>query len=677
MQKIDLHIHTVSSSQDREFFFSEEKLQQYINEVGLNCIAVTNHNLFDKKQFEHIRATSDIVVLPGIEVDVEKCHLLVIADGNDLADFDTKCAEIQSKWTSSGKSLSFEDFSRIWSDLSQYILIPHYEKNPKISPEVLEKFGDHITSGEVSNPKRFVSCVDDVEKLVPLFFSDCRVDANLNPLPTRQTYIDCDEVSFGTLREVFRDKRKVALTEDEGNRLFQIFSDGQQLSTGLNVILGDRSSGKSHTLQRICDWFGDDNVKYIRQFDLVARNEAEDEQKFKDLLSQSSSVFTKNYLSDLQRVVEDILDVDLKSDLQSVEAYVASLLKYAQETTKHDAFSKAKIYREYPFNNKDLNGLVDLIESTDHLLSNKEYREIIDKHIDVSDIRALYVELMTTYCQQYALNAKRSWVNALVQDVKTKLQTKSSAPNVTDVDLIKVVLNQKKVARFNQIVEEARRPHTPLRQDVRGFEIVAKVRPFSGAGELKEVSRSKKGFSDAFAKYDKPYEFLNELRKIGDPVKAAAYSEYLVKVEYKILNRHGFEASGGERSEFFLLETIQEAEGAEILLIDEPESSFDNHFLKADVNELIKAMSKKMPVVIVTHNNTVGVSIKPDYLICTRKEISGRDVSWRIYSGYPTSKQLISTDGLTLPTRDVLLGNLEAGVEAYEHRGKTYENLKN
>jgi len=677
MQKIDLHIHTVSSSQDRDFLFSEKKLQQYINEVGLNCIAITNHNLFDKKQFEHIRAMSDIVVLPGIEVDVEKCHVLVIADGNNLDDFDTKCAEIQSMWAATEKSLSFEGFEKIWCDLSQYILIPHYEKNPRISPEALRKFGDHITSGEVSNPKRFVSCINDAEKLVPLFFSDCRVEANLDPLPTRQTYIDCDDVAFGSLREVFRDKGKVSLTEAEGNRLFQIFPDGQHLSTGLNVVLGDRSSGKSHTLQRICDWFGEDNVEYIRQFDLVARDEAEDEKNFKDFLSHSTSIFAKDYLSDLQRVVEDILDVDLEADLQSVETYVTSLLQYAQETTKHDTFSKAKIYSEELFTNKKLHGLIELIESTDHLLSNKEYRKIIDKHLEVSDIRALYVELMTTYCRQHEVNSKRSWVNALVQDVKVKLRTKSSAPSVTDVDLLNVVLNQKKVARFEQIVELARRPRTPLRKDRRNFEIVAKVGPFSRAGELKEVSRSNKAFSTAFSKYDKPYEFLNELRKIGDPVIAAEYSKFLVKVEYQILNRHGFKASGGERSEFFLLEKIEGADGAEILLIDEPESSFDNHFLKADVNELIKAMSQKMPVVIVTHNNTVGVSIMPDYLICTRKEISGTDVSWRIYSGYPTSKQLLSTDGLELPTRGVLLGNLEAGLEAYEHRGKTYENLKN
>jgi len=44
---------------------------------------------------------------------------------------------------------------------------------------------------------------------------------------------------------------KVVLSETDGNRLFQIFDDGQKLSTGLNVLLGERSSGKSFTLNRI------------------------------------------------------------------------------------------------------------------------------------------------------------------------------------------------------------------------------------------------------------------------------------------------------------------------------------------------------------------------------------------------------------------------------------------
>lgn len=83
-----------------------------------------------------------------------------------------------------------------------------------------------------------------------------------------------------------------------------------------------------------------------------------------------------------------------------------------------------------------------------------------------------------------------------------------------------------------------------------------------------------------------------------------------------------------------------------------------------------------MPVVVVTHNNTVGVSIRPDYILYTQKAVEGTEIKWRIFSGAPTSKRLISADGLELQTRDILLGNLEAGVKAYEERSATYEDLK-
>lgn len=677
MKKIDLHIHTKSSRQDRDFVFSQEKLEQYVTDAELDCIAITNHNLFDLSQFKTIESSLDILVLPGIEVDVERCHILVLSNGQNLELFSEQCSEVEESWIANQNPLSYERFTDIFPDLSQYILIPHYLKDPKITPEVVEKFGRHIYCGEVSSPKKFMSCQNDDAMLTPLFFSDCRVSEELNPLPTKQTYVDCEDLSFGGLRELLRDKRKVSLSAIDENRFFQIFPDGQKLSTGLNVILGDRSSGKSHTLQRICDWFGEENTRYIRQFDLVARNEAEDERKFRDFLSERTSLFSNDYLADLQRAVEDMLDIDLKSDTDSVERYVSSLLEYARETSRHDAYSRAKIYSEDSHTKKDLRGLTKLISSTKQLVSNVEYRSVIDRHIDHSNLKELYIDLMKTYSVQEELNGKKEWVNSIIHDVKLKLQRKSSATNVADVDLLRVAFNRKAVTKFEELVRVARKPKTPHRKRKGGFEIVAQVGPFTAARELKDLSRSTRAFSAAYQSYDAPYLFLNELRKIGDPVVAADFSKFLVKIDYKILNRDGFPASGGERSEFFLLDRIEGASGADILLIDEPESSFDNHFLREEVNEIIKEISRTMPVVIVTHNATVGASIHADYLIYTRKEMIGTDFKWRLYSGSPTNKNLKSTDGATLPTRDILLGNLEAGAEAYEQRSATYENLRN
>ena len=167
------------------------------------------------------------------------------------------------------------------------------------------------------------------------------------------------------------------------------------ISTGLNVVLGDRSSGKSYTLEKVKAQFP--KAYHIRQFELVARDEAEDEVKFNTYLSQKQGLFSKEYLSSLQAVIEDVVDIDLESDDREVEDYVATLLAFARETEKHDAFSKAKIYSEDVFSERDQKGLKTLINSTKNLVSNVEFADIIGKHVQRATLIALFVELIRTY----------------------------------------------------------------------------------------------------------------------------------------------------------------------------------------------------------------------------------------------------------------------------------------
>ena len=99
MKRCDLHIHTVPSVSDRSFIFDKDILQDYVNNTGLDVIAITNHNLFDCAQFYEIKnALPNTVVLPGIEVDLEKGHILVIANNDDgtLFEFNSKCEEIKN-----------------------------------------------------------------------------------------------------------------------------------------------------------------------------------------------------------------------------------------------------------------------------------------------------------------------------------------------------------------------------------------------------------------------------------------------------------------------------------------------------------------------------------------------------------------------------------------------------
>lgn len=104
-----------------------------------------------------------------------------------------------------------------------------------------------------------------------------------------------------------------------------------------------------------------------------------------------------------------------------------------------------------------------------------------------------------------------------------------------------------------------------------------------------------------------------------------------------------------------------------------PESSFDNVFLKNEVNALLRDISKSIPVIVVTHNSTVGASIKPHYIVCTKREIV-----YKVYSGFPSDKQLTSVNGEFINNFEVMLDCLEAGNDEYnKRRMETYEILKN
>ncbi len=92
---------------------------------------------------------------------------------------------------------------------------------------------------------------------------------------------------------------------------------------------------------------------------------------------------------------------------------------------------------------------------------------------------------------------------------------------------------------------------------------------------------------------------------------------------------------------------------------------------------MLKEISKTMPVVVVTHNSTVGASINADYIMYTSKEIEGDEIVYRRYSGYPSDKELCSVDGKTINNFQVTMNTLEAGEEAYVDRRGGYESIKN
>lgn len=673
MKKIDLHIHTVPTISDAEFTFSIDVFKRYVEESNLDAVAVTNHNIFDGDQFRQIRDALDIVVFPGIEINVAKGHLLVIDCGTRLDDFEEKARSVEQKIRKIGDYLSVEELIEIYGDLGSYLVIPHYDKSPPIRGEALEKLNPFICAGEVDSAKKFIRSIRDESKPTPVLFSDSRMREDIPRIPMRQTYIDIGEITIGSLKACLADKSKVALSESDGNKLWQVFEDGQKISTGLNVLIGARSSGKTHTLDEISAAV--ENSKYIKQFSLVQQSEEDCERDFESQIDRQRSVFVDEYLAGFKRVLDDVMNVDLAERDAEIERYLDTLLKSAEETDRQDAFSKAILFNEVKFPEESTKTLSSLIESVKQVIENIEFQDIIQKHVEPSSLRNLIVELIELLHDRVLQNNKMRYVNGLVEEIKNSLRLRTSATQIQDFDLYRYCMDQKRVERFNEIVNYLKQKAVIFEDSLQGFKIEAYKRPYKGAGEIKNASGTKTAFSDAFREYSDPYKYLCRLLD-NDILPRAQLYKLFIKIGYRILNEDGFEVSGGERSEFRLLQEISDAQNYEILLIDEPESSFDNLFLKSDVNQILKSIAETMPVVVVTHNSTVGASIGADYLLYTQKEIESGEIVYRIYSGYPTDKVLYSVDGEIIKTHDIMLDSLEAGAKAYEERRRGYEAIK-
>jgi hypothetical protein len=510
--------------------------------------------------------------------------------------------------------------------------------------------------------------------LTPVLFSDVRISDNLVVLPSRQTFIDCGDLTLEVIKSCLRDKTKVALSEKDGNKLWQIFQDGQKLSTGLNILLGERSTGKTYTLNKICDVLG--NVKYVKQFSLVQQDEGAYEREFKDNVQRERSVFVDKYLSGLKNVLDSVISIDLDTNDRQVEQYLATLLKSAEDADRRDTFSKAALFDEVEFTIGQTKTLNDLIRSVRQVIENIEYKEIIEKHLEPKLLKGLVCELIELLWNKVLEDRKKQFVNGLVKEVKQYLKRHTSAVQVEDVDLYKVSMDKKRVERFSEIVNFLKREAVVFEEGIQGFRIEAKKVPFTGATQIKDTCHINTSFKDAFKEYEDPYRYLQALRSNESLTRSELYKLF-VKISYKILNKDGFEVSGGERSEFRLLHEIMDAQNYDVLLIDEPESSFDNLFLKSDVNQILRKISESMPVVVVTHNNTVGASVCADYLLYARKEKEDGKVVYRIYSGYPTDKKLFSVDGKSISSHEIVMNSLEAGIDAYDNRRIGYEAIKN
>ena len=141
--KIDLHCHTKATKKgdSTKRNVTAANFKAKVNEVSVKIIGITNHNVFDFKQYSEFceEVKTDFMVWPGIELDVigkneEQGHVVIVSNPSIVDEFNHCTKELIGDATP-------DDFTCTLDELISFInridciVMPHFLK-PKSLDEV-------------------------------------------------------------------------------------------------------------------------------------------------------------------------------------------------------------------------------------------------------------------------------------------------------------------------------------------------------------------------------------------------------------------------------------------------------------------------------------------------------------------------------------------------------------
>ena len=676
-KKIDFHIHTISSIKDAEFEFSLEWLKKYIEETDLDAIAITNHDLFEKKNFEKItRNLSEVKVYPGIELTLDIGHVNIVfpvACIDELSDFSDWLSGIHQTQSDSITSEQLCAQLPCW-DQGIYIFELGKSKGVKEIPDV---FSNVVCVGGVPNQLRFNIAKNNQDGLVPCLFSDAHAtnqdSGNRNKienLKNKQTYLQIDSCEFEDIKKCLRDKSKVSINKENLKDAINI--DGVNISSGLNLVVGKRGTGKTYFLNKIKK-YSDDECYEIKQFETARADEYIEKQRKEQGVKEFSS-WQERYTKEFSKIKAYIQD--MHTETNDIEKFLVDVKRFANEMARSNSSKKYLLFRETEFELPNIDYIRNALKNIKEVIDNKEIWSLLKNNSQKkSDFIKVYSELRDIYLKYRQDSELKQKINDIMRKVKSTITAWVGIENVQECSVNKVIEKQqleKKIDSFlRSIVVE-----TSLKNDrLHGYQIRVNLIPYKTASQFQKAIGTQEAVNNDLIKAYNDKDFIAFLKNLKQKnfYNEANFAEYLLQKEVKLLDSQGVPASGGQAVGFALMLRLNEAKNKPIILIDEPESSLDNAYIRNELNKELKQLARNSMVVVITHNSTLGTLLEPDYLIITSKDNNG---TYSVKSGEFTSCKIKdSLNGLEEKSYDKFIEAMESGIDSYTKKGEIYANL--
>lgn len=677
VKRIDFHIHTVPSIKDSDFNFSIEWLKAYVDKTKLDAIAITNHDLFDKNNFEEISEyLPNVKVYPGIELALDIGHVNIVfpCDCIDvLSQFSEWLSNIHQTQSDSITSEQLREQLPCW-DQGIYIFELGKSKGVKEIPNI---FSNLVCVGGVPNQLRFNIAKNNPESLVPCLFSDAHATNqdsdnrnDIAKLQNKQTYLQIDSCEFEDIKKCLRDKSKVSINKENLKDVVDI--DNVKISSGLNLVVGKRGTGKTYFLNKIKE-FSDDEYYEIKQFETAKADDYIEMQR-KDQGSIEFSKWQEKYTNEFSKIKSYLQDTYTETD--DIENFLVDVKRFATEMARSKSSQKYLLFQETEFELSNINYIRSALTNIKDVIENEEIWNLLNKNSQKkSDFIEVYSELRDIYLKYRKDNELKQKINEIMRDVKSTVTARTGISNVQECSINNIIHKlqlEKKIDSFlNQIIVE-----TPLKNErLHGYQICVNLIPYKNASQFQKEIGTQEAVNNDLIKVYREKDFITFLKRLKQKkfYNEANFAEYLLQKEVKLLDSEGVPASGGQAVGFALMLRLNEAKNKPIILIDEPESSLDNAYIKNELNKELKQLARNSMVVVITHNSTLGTLLEPDYLIITSKDNSG---NYSIMSGeFSSSKIKHSINGTEEKSYEKFIEAMESGMDSYTKKGEIYANL--
>ena len=705
--KIDLHCHTksVKQGETEKRNIDAKRFVEKISDANVKIVAITNHNEFDKKQYEEFikEANGNFQIWPGIELDIQdeetEAHLIIISNPDCLKEFET-C--VNNLIGNNDKGTFIADIKDVLNEFNNkdVIYIGHYiGKKKKLSPKMIELMENTIKEKhrlflEPSNYKTLSVMSDNGFRAI--MGSDVQDWDNYSSINLPELKLEVDSFNkflllakkdVTTINTLLQKKEKKLIDIAIKLKNKKVINQTIPIYNDVNIIFGLKGTGKSCIIDGLCEKYikdgidcsiyrakdVDDTIKNMQSINDNEKFEVEFDLNILSKFMEKISKWKDNNPISLNNYIEYIETKDNNKNKKRLGITKLKPIKN-NSTEKYEEYLEKRKAIKNIINEYEANKLYEILDDSDRNILDEINRKIYLRynHLTKNEyIRYKSIELSNNCITKIKEKADLFSSSKSIPDstgffefAKNRLSLKNDTNNI--LKLLKETKNieEEKIGNLDEDKEiYLRKEYKTFFDDEPGFKFGQTVTTLKSLLKTLKIV-NKKSLEDV----NGYIKLLNQ--EINDNnIKA---TDFIGIKKYFINNKgEAYEPSDGERIMLILDRAL--FENKEVYILDEPERSLGNNFINDVILPRINELAKlKKTIIIATHNANIAVRTLP--FVSILKEYTKGE--YKTYVGNPFVNKLVNQDNEEdfKSWKDESIRVLEGGKEAFYDREDVYES---